>query len=114
MNNDTIPYHSNPLKLEGFKQAYKQTTGLPIWIRHLILGLLVSLETYWIDYKTNQTITDAITEYNSQAATEDLPHWLNDAKLTITENPNSTHKLPTLTISAPFSKGFPDDGNNNL
>ena len=103
--------NSNPLKLEQFKQAYAQTSGLPIWMRHLLLGLLVAIETYWIDYKAKQTITDAITKYNSKAATEDLPHWLKDAKVTITENPDSKHQLPTLSISAPHTQH--DNGKHN-
>lgn len=97
----------NTLRLNEFREIYKQSKALPFWLRHLLLGLLVWLEDRYITAKVEQTVTDAIEQYHQQVAKDDAPNWKEDATVTITENPNSSHQLPTLTISAPYSKGFP-------
>lgn len=102
---DTNPYQPNKLRLQDFKDIYKQTSGLPAWLRHLILGLLFWLEDRYITAKVTQTIDDAVKDYHEQAKTYDAPHWLKDAKVSIIENPDSTHQLPTLSISAPYKRG---------
>jgi hypothetical protein len=114
MDNDTYPYQLTKLVLPELKEAYKHTLGLPYWLRHLILGALIWLQDRILIARIQQTITDAETEYHKQRDSVETHHWQDNAKLTITENPDSSHQLPTLTISAPYSKGFPDDGNNNL
>lgn len=97
------------LRLSEFRAIYKQTKPLPPWFRYLILGLLYWLEDHYINYKIDTTISQATEEYHQHAQQFDAPHWQDDAVVTITENPNSSHQLPTLTISAPYSKGFPPD-----
>lgn len=92
------------LRLQEFREIYKQTKPLPFWLRHLILGLLYWLEEHYIGYKIDTTITQAIDEYNATVVDHNP-----QPTITITENPNSSHQLPTLTISAPYSKGFPTD-----
>lgn len=98
----TKPYQTQKLRLAEFKAIYKQTKQLPFILRYLILGLLIWIEDKYIDYKIDTTITQAIDEYNA-VVVDDIPK----PTITITENPNSSHQLPTLTISAPYSKGFP-------
>jgi hypothetical protein len=105
----TKPYQSQKLRLAEFKAIYKQTKQLPFILRYLILGLLIWIEDKYIGYKIDTTLTNAIEDYHEQAAKDDAPNWQQDAIVTVTENPNSSHQLPTLTISAPYSKGFPTD-----
>lgn len=50
------------LKTTSFKEVYKQTTSWPRWARFLFLGLLVALETWWIEAHVTNTVTDAIKE----------------------------------------------------
>lgn len=98
---NTNPYQPQKLRLAEFKSIYKQTKHLPSILRYLILGLLYWLEETYISYKTETTITQAIDEYNAAVVDDTL-----QPTITITENPGSKHQLPTLTISAPYSKGF--------
>lgn len=100
----TNPYQPQKLRLAEFKAIYKQTKQLPFIIRYLILGLLIWIEDKYISHKIDTTITQAIDEYNA-AVVDDTPQ----PTITVTENPNSSHQLPTLTISAPHSKGFPSN-----
>jgi hypothetical protein len=109
MYNDTNPYQPQRLRLAEFKDIYKQTKQLPPFLRFLILGLLYWLEEHYISYKIDQTLTKAEEEYHQHAQQFDAPHWKDDAVVTVIENPNSSHQLPTLTISSPYSKGFPGD-----
>lgn len=104
---NTNPYQRPKLRLAEFRSIYQQSAKLPFWLRHLLLGLLVWLEDRYITAKVEQTVTDAIDQYHEQVSTDDAPNWQQDAIVTVTENPNSSHQLPTLTISAPYSKGFP-------
>lgn len=100
----TKPYQPQKLRLAEFKAIYKQTKQLPFILRYLILGLLIWIEDKYIGYKIDTTITQAIDEYNATVV-DQKPQ----PTITITENPNSSHQLPTLTISAPHSKGFPSN-----
>lgn len=34
----------------------------PVWLRHLLLGLLVAVEEWWINKKVVQAVDDAIAE----------------------------------------------------
>ena len=98
------------LKLQEFREIYKQTKPLPFWLRHLILGLLYWLEERYISYKIDTTLTNAIEDYHEQAAKDDASNWQQDAIVTVTENLTTSHQLPTLTISAPYQhKGFDDE-----
>jgi hypothetical protein len=114
MDNDTNPYQLTKLVLPELKEAYKLTNGLPYWMRHLLLGALIWLQDHMLTARIQQAITDAEAEYHKQQDSIETHHWQTNARVTITENPDSSHQLPTLTISAPFPKGFPNDGNNNL
>ena len=109
MCNDTNPYQPQRLRLAEFKDIYKQTKQLPPFLRFLILGLLYWIEERYITYKVDTTISQAEHEYHQHAQQFDTPHWYKDAIITTTENPDSSHQLPTLTISSPYSKGFPGD-----
>jgi hypothetical protein len=97
------------LRLSEFRAIYNQTAQLPSWLRYLLLGFLYWVEDRYITHKTDTSISQAEQEYHETAQQFDAPHWQKDAVVTITENPNSSHQLPTLTISAPYSKGFPTD-----
>ena len=113
MNNDTNPYQLTKLVLPELKEVYQLTNGLPYWMRHLLLGALIWLQDHMLTARIQQTIAEAEAEYYKQLDSVETHHWQTNAKITITENPNSSHQLPTLTISAPYSKGFPTDGNSN-
>jgi hypothetical protein len=113
MSNDTNPYQLTKLVLPELKEVYQLTTGLTYWMRYLILGALIWLQDHILTARIQQTITEAEAEYHKQLDSVETHHWQTNARITITENPDSSHQLPTLTISAPFSKGFPTDGNSN-
>ena len=53
---------SDSLKTTPFKDAYDLSSRWPFWARHLLLGLLVSIETWWIDKKVTKTVDQAIKE----------------------------------------------------
>lgn len=53
---------SSLLKTTQFRDVYDLSRGWPVWVRHLLLGLLVSLETWWIDKKVTQEVDDAIKQ----------------------------------------------------
>ena len=56
----------NKLKLNTFKELYKSLkTPFPP-INFLILGMLVGLENRWINFKTEQTVDKAITDYMAE------------------------------------------------
>ena len=42
-------------------------------MRHLLLGLLVAVEEWWIDKKVSQTVTDAITDVESSLPPSGVP-----------------------------------------
>ena len=50
------------LKTTTFKDIFNLSTGWPVWLRHLLLGLLVGVEEWWINKKVVQTVDDAIRE----------------------------------------------------
>ena len=50
------------LKTTTFKDIFNLSTGWPLWARHLLLGLLVGVEEWWINKKVVQTVDDAIRE----------------------------------------------------
>lgn len=61
------------LRLNEFKTLYKAWgRGIPWW-DHLLLGLLVWLETKLIDYRVESTVSEAIEEYE---AVEEQPESL--------------------------------------
>ena len=48
------------LKTTKFKEIYNLSSGWPVWLRHLLLGLLVAVEERWIDAKVKDTVDKAI------------------------------------------------------
>ena len=102
MNSDTNSYQPPKLRLEIFKQAATAAKQLPAWLQFLILSILYSLEEWYINYRTTDTVTKAITEYQQQDKTVDNIDWKKDAIVNVIENPNSSSQLPTLEIHAPY------------
>lgn len=99
---DTNPYQIDRLVLPEFKQLYQQTERLPFWLRYLLLGLLVYVQDRYLTAKIEQTVTDAINTYTDQHLPSTDNSWVDKAKVTIIENPDSLHQLPTLSITAPY------------
>lgn len=58
------------LKLNSFQRIYKslKTPFLPV--NYLILGFLIGLENQYIEYKTKQTVDDAIEKYKKDVFTK--------------------------------------------
>ena len=50
------------LKTTKFKDIFNLSSRWPLWARHLLLGLLVGVEEWWINKKVVQTVDDAIRE----------------------------------------------------
>jgi hypothetical protein len=50
------------LKTTSFREVFDRSYLWPIWARHLLLGILVSLEGWWIDKKVVQEVDKAIKE----------------------------------------------------
>jgi hypothetical protein len=53
------------LKTTSFKEVYKGTRLWPHWIRFLVLGLLVWVEERWIATHVEETVDEAIKEYET-------------------------------------------------
>ena len=49
------------------------SSGWPVWLRHLLLGLLVAVEERWIDAKVTQTVDDAIREVEPHLPPSGVP-----------------------------------------
>ena len=63
-----------PLKLNIFKDLYKSISTKIPWLDHLLLGLLVALEAWYISQKVESTVDEAIAEYEaSENVSESLP-----------------------------------------
>ena len=84
------------LKLNEFKVAYKSLkTGLP-WLDHLLHGLLVAVEQWYIGQRVETEVNLAIKEYDdTEIVTPVSPVY--------TERPseNST-SLPEMRLTAPW------------
>jgi hypothetical protein len=50
------------LKTTKFKDIFNLSSRWPLWARHLLLGLLVAVEEWWINKKVVQTVDKAIKE----------------------------------------------------
>ena len=50
------------LKTTSFKEIFNLSVSWPVWLRHLLLGLLVAVEEWWINKKVVQAVDDAIAE----------------------------------------------------
>jgi hypothetical protein len=102
MSIDTNPYQQPTLRLDLFKQAATATRHLPGWLQFLILSILYSLEEWYLNHYIKQTVSQAITEYHLETDTVTNTDWKENAVITITENPDSSSQLPTLSIRVPY------------
>jgi hypothetical protein len=50
------------LFVQELKQVYTLSRGWPVWARHLLLGLLISIQEWWIDKKVTAEVDAAIEE----------------------------------------------------
>ena len=84
------------LKLNEFKALYKAwKRGVP-WLDHLLLGLLVWLETKLIDNRVKVEIDEAIKRYQSLHVEEPVAP-------VYTEKPSETStRLPEMRLTAPW------------
>jgi hypothetical protein len=102
MYNDTKSYQQPKLRLEQFKQAATATKQLPSWLQFLILSLLYSLEEWYLNHHITETVTQAIAEYEQLEQPVSSTDWMDDAIVTVIENPDSSSQLPTLKIRVPY------------
>jgi hypothetical protein len=61
------------LKTTSFKEIYKGTRLWPHWIRFLVLGLLVWIEEWWITIHVEETVSEAIKEYETLLPASGVP-----------------------------------------
>ena len=50
------------LVLQELKQIYNLSSNWPVWARHLLLGLLVSIQDWYVDKKVVAEVDKAIAE----------------------------------------------------
>jgi hypothetical protein len=86
------------LRLNEFKELYRQLkTGVP-WLDFLILGGLVWLEDKYIQIRVESTVDQALEEVK-------LPPMPDYVSPVITEKPSETStSLPELRITTPWYK----------
>lgn len=86
------------LKLNEFKQLYRSLRkGIP-WFDHLILGLLVWIEEWWIDKMVKEEVGKAIEEVELHP----LPDYVTPV---YSEKPSDTStSLPEMRLTAPWYK----------
>ena len=84
------------LRLNEFKVLYKAwKTKIP-WVDHLLLGLLVWLETKLIDNRVKVEVDEAIKEHQSLHVEEPVAP-------VYTEKPSETStRLPEMRLTAPW------------
>ena len=86
----------NGLKLNEFKALYKALRTKIPWVDHLLLGLLVWLETKLIDNRVKVEVDEAIKEYQSLHVEEPVAP-------VYTEKPSETStRLPEMRLTAPW------------
>jgi hypothetical protein len=102
MSIDTNPYQQPTLRLDLFKQAATATRHLPSWLQFLILSILYSLEEWYLNHHITNTVSQALTEYHLKTDPVTDTDWKEDAVITVTENPDSSSQLPTLSIRVPY------------
>ncbi len=90
------------LKTNTFQEIYALSKGWPVWARHLFLGLLVSLELWWIDQKVTKTVDQAIEEVE--------PHLPPSGVLPPVYSETGTDFFDEMRLSAPWKaqKGTSD------
>jgi hypothetical protein len=88
------------LLTDRFKEIYGLSGLWPVWARHLLLGLLVWLEAWWIDQSVQQNVTEAIEEWHRQEDLVNPTQFWTDVE--IEEKPSEVPGLPELRIRAPW------------
>ena len=84
------------LRLNEFKALYKALRTKIPWVDHLLLGLLVWLETKLIDNRVKVEVDEAIKEYQSLHVEEPVAP-------VYTEKPSETStRLPEMRLTAPW------------
>ena len=93
----------NTLRLNEFKALYKAwKTKIP-WVDHLLLGLLVWLESKLIDNRVRVELDEAIREWETLQPPSILPPIY-------TEKPSETStRLPEMRLTAPWYVETYDD-----
>ena len=93
------------LRLNEFKALYKTwKRGVP-WLDHLLLGLLVWLETKLIDNRVEVELDEAIKEWEDL-----LPPAPDYVTPVYTEKPSDTStRLPKMRLTAPWYNVPSDD-----
>ena len=89
------------LKLEEFKTLYRYYRRYIGWFDHLLLALLVWIESRVIWERTTNTVDDALKAY--EEVEEPIPHPV------YTETPSDTStSLPEMRLTAPWVVGTDD------
>ena len=89
------------LKLEEFKTLYRYYRRYIGWFDHLLLALLVWIESRVIWERTTNTVDDALEAY--EEVKEPMPHPV------YTEQPSDTStSLPEMRLTAPWVVGTDD------
>ena len=88
------------LRLPEFKNLYQSLRrGIP-WVDHLLLGLLVWLEEYFLNARIENEVDKAVEEYEQiDSPVVSLPQPL------YSEKPSETSiKLPEMRLQAPWRR----------
>ena len=87
------------LKLNEFKALYKTWKRNVVWFDHLLLGLLVWIETKLIDNRVKTEVDEAIKEYETLHEVS-MPDMVTPV---YTETPSDTStRLPEMRLTAPW------------
>jgi len=100
------------LKLNEFKALYKTwRRGVP-WLDHLILGLLVYLETLLINHRVKVEVDEAIEEYKKiEPPMPDYvtPIYTEKPSASANSHSDSSTSLPEMRLTAPWYVEASDD-----
>lgn len=100
------------LKLNEFKALYKTwRRGVP-WLDHLILGLLVYLETLLINHRVKVEVDEAIEEYKKiEPPMPDYvtPIYTEKSSASANSHSDSSTSLPEMRLTAPWYVEASDD-----
>ena len=85
------------LRLVEFRQLFSRLKRGVVWFDHLLLGLLVWLETRYIDVKVKSAVDDAVEGF--EPVVDDY------ASPVYSEQPSETStRLPEVRLTAPWYK----------
>jgi hypothetical protein len=87
------------LRLNEFKAIYEALETGTVWIDHLLLGLLIWLETRFIDNRVKVEVNEAIKEYETPHE-EVMPDMVSPV---YRESPSETStRFPEMRLTAPW------------